>query len=172
MLAPEVMKTTRSFLPRALVPLALAALAFLVTGCVGVVPFPVSSTKVETGHRITPADMAFIQPGQTTRSQVVARLGRDFAALPCQRAIAYSWEMQGGGGVYWAAIAGPGGGGAASGGWVGGWKGFFVAFDGRSVVQAVGFKDLSTKRSLHANLERWVAKLPAAGPLAAEVAKQ
>ena len=92
------MKPTSRILPRAAATLALAALAFVLTGCVGVVPFPVSTTKVVAGQQLKPQDVAFIQPGLTTRSQVVARLGTDYAALPYQRAIAYSWEMKGGGG--------------------------------------------------------------------------
>lgn len=165
------MKTTRSSLLRALVPVALVGLALLVTGCVGVLPRPVSATKVESGHRIVPEDVAFIRPGHTTRSQVVARLGTDYAALPYQRAIAYSWEMAGGGGVYWVVLAGPSGGGATGGDWVGGWRGFFVAFDERGVVQAAQFKHLSSGRSLHANMDCWLAQLPPAPPPTPEVAR-
>jgi hypothetical protein len=165
------MKTIPCFIPRALFLVALAGLALLVTGCVGVLPRPVSATKVETGHRLMPEDVTFIRPGHTTRSQVVARLGTDYAALPCQRVIAYSWEMAGGGGVYWVALAGPGGGGATGGDWVGGWRGFLVAFDERGVVQAAQFKHLSTGRSLHANMDCWLAKLPPAPALTPDVAK-
>ncbi len=148
------MKTTRFFLPAPSLALALAALAFVVTGCVGVLPFPVSSSKVVAGRQLKPEDVAFIQPGITTRAQVVARLGTDYAALPYQRAIAYSWEMKGGGGVYW--VAGLYGG--TGGEWVGGWRGYFVGFDPQGVVRAEDFATLATSRSLHANLEGWAAK--------------
>jgi hypothetical protein len=98
------MKTHSAILLRAAFTLAAAP---LFTGCVGALPKPVSTTKVEYGVRLKEADVAFIQPGRTTRKEVVAHLGTNFTALPEQRALAWSWEMQGGGWIWWWWFVGP-----------------------------------------------------------------
>ena len=135
------------------------AAAMLLTGCIGAVPRPVSATKVEYGCRVKAADVEFIQSGATTRPEVVARLGTNFTALPQQRTIAYSWEMKGGGGVWWGFYVAPwGGSGGESGTWEGGWRAFFIAFDELGVVQKTAFKCLSTRRSLHEQLDEWREK--------------
>jgi len=153
------MKTLAAFLLRA-APCVAAGLLF--TGCVGVVPKPVSSTKVEYGRKLAPADVAFIQPGVTTRAEVVAKLGTDFTALPKERAIAYSWEMKGGGGVWWYfLVAGYAGAAANGGSWEGGWRACFIAFDEQGVVTATAFKQPSTRTSLHEHLYAWVGFQPA-----------
>jgi len=151
------MRTLAAFLLRA-APCVAAGLLF--TGCVGVVPKPVSATQVEYGRKLAPADVAFIQPGITTRAEVVAKLGPDFTALPMQRALAYSWEMAGGGGVWWWCLVTPYGGGGDGGSWTGGWRVFFIAFDEQGVVTATAFKKPSTRTSLHEHMFAWVAKLP------------
>ena len=153
---------------------ALAASLSLVVGCVGVIPLPTCSKKPVYGQSVTPAQTAFIQPGKTTRAEVVAELGGDYVALPMKRAIAYSWELPGGGGVWWYCVVLPYGGAAGGGDWVGGWRGFLVAFDDRGVVAATAFKKLSTRRSLDENMRRWVAKLPGhpGAPAALELSPQ
>lgn len=137
----------------------VAASAVVLTGCIGAVPRPVSATKVEYGRRLKSADVEFIQSGATTRTEVVARLGTNYTALPQERAIAYSWEMQGGGGVWWGFYLAPwGASGGESGTWTGGWRAFFIAFDELGVVQNTAFKSLSTRRSLHEQLYEWSDK--------------
>jgi outer membrane protein assembly factor BamE (lipoprotein component of BamABCDE complex) len=139
---------------------SLAAVLTLMSGCVGVLPLPVTSSQPEHGCKIDRAQVAFIHPGRTTRAQVIERLGPIYSALPLNRAFAYTWELPGGGGVWWYCIAL--GEAAAAGGdsWAGGWRGFFVAFDDQGVVTATAFKKLSCRRPLHENMDRWVAKLP------------
>lgn len=140
----------------------LALLAFLpfLTGCIGVMPVPVVSTKPAYGIRLTDSEVAFIKPGQTTRDEVTAKLGSNFASLPMHRAIAYSWEMKGGGGVWWIAVAGREAAVVTGGHWPGGWRAFLVAFDEHGVVTATAFKSPSTGRSLHEHMDRWMAQLP------------
>ena len=104
------------------------------------------------------------RPGQTTRAEVIAKLGTNYVELPRAHAIAYTWEMRGGGGVWWVALAAGGAAGAIGGGWEGGWRGFFVAFDGNNVVRAADFKQLSMRRSLDENVDRWAAHLPKSAP--------
>lgn len=164
------MKSVATCLLRA-APFAAAALLF--TGCVGVVPRPVSATKVENGRRLKPADVAFMQPGVTTHAQVVARLGSEYIALPQDRAIAYSWEMKGGGGFSWVCLFIPFGAPAGTQinirdfsaadarSWTGGWRTFFIAFDDLGVVRAMAFKSPSTRMSLHEHLYAWIQTLPA-----------
>jgi hypothetical protein len=132
----------------------------LMSGCVGVLPLPTTSNKPEHGCKIERAQVAFIHPGRTTRAQVVARLGRDYTALPLNRAFAYTWELPGGGGVWWYCIFAGEAAAAGGGSWAGGWRGFLVAFDDQGVVTATAFKKLSCRRPLHENMDRWVAKLP------------
>jgi len=140
------------------------AVAVVLTGCVGVVPVPVSSHTVEYGQKLEPKQIPCIRAGQTTRAEVIAALGTNYARFGRSRAIAYTWEMRGGGGFWWASVVTPYGGGAWGGNWVGGWRGFLVAFDERDVVRAAEFKRLPGRRSLDETMDRWVAKLPPAPP--------
>lgn len=131
------------------------------TGCAGFIPVPTGKTN-QPGAEVKRKQAHFIQPGKTTRMEVITRMGTNNLALPGQNALAYSWE---GGGVTlitWICLVGPDGGyldGAEADGWFS-WHGFFIAFDDKDVVRAVAFKRLSEKRSLHEHLGRWVASLP------------
>ncbi len=144
--------------------LTAGAAAVLFAGCVGVAPLPVVSRTPEYGQRLEPVHCSFIRPGQTTRAEVIARLGSNCVAFRRTHSIAYTWEMRGGGGVWWLVLVGPGGGVATGDQWVGGWRGFFVAFDQRDVVRAAELRKLSASRSLDENMDRWVAGLPKTSP--------
>lgn len=128
------------------------------TGCVGVIPLPTTS-KVLHGQKLADTQTSFIQPGRTTRAQLIAELGTNYITFPRCSSIAYTWELQGGGGVWWTVIALPDAGYAEAGGWAGGWRGFFVAFDDREIVRAAEFKKLSTRHSLCENMDSWMAGL-------------
>ena len=86
--------------------LALLTTMGLVTGCVGFIPVPASSSQVVVGWVIQAREAAFIVPGQTTRAHVVERLGADFRASPRMPVLAYSWnspeERLSGGGLRFA----------------------------------------------------------------------
>ncbi len=149
--------------PLATFGMALLAILPLLTGCIGVMPVPVVSTKPVYGIRLTHSEVAFIKPGQTSRDEVTAKLGTKFTSLPMNRAIAYSWEMKGGGHLWWAGyvlVPFPELSDLRTGYEPGGWRAFFVAFDERGVVTATAFKSPSTGRSLHEHMDRWLAKLP------------
>ncbi|MEY4385235.1 MAG: hypothetical protein RLY20_518 [Verrucomicrobiota bacterium] len=152
------MKNIASFLLRGA---PFVAVALLFTGCVGGVPRPVSATKVEYGRRLTAPDVAFIHPGVTTQAAVIAQLGTNYTSLPQQRAIAYSWEMQGGGWVWWWFVALPYGAAGDSGTTVGGWRAYFIAFDQHGVVTDTAFKSPSAGKSLHEHMYAWMKTLPA-----------
>jgi hypothetical protein len=139
----------------------LGVTAVVLNGCVGAIPRPVSATQVEYGHRLLTNDVSFIRPGVTKRAEVIARLGTNYTALPLQRALAYSWEMKGGGGVWWVCVVVPYGGVADARTWTGGWRAFFIAFDDQGVVTSTAFKSPSARRSLHEHMYNWVASLPA-----------
>ena len=150
---------------RAGLPLFMGGtVALLSTGCVGVVPIPVYSSTPEYGQKLKPSQTRFIRPGLTTRAEVISRLGTNCVSFRRTRSIAYTWEMRGGGGVWWFVLVCEGGGVVKGGNWVGGWRGFFVAFDERNVVRAAEFKTLSARRALDENMDRWVAKLPPESP--------
>jgi hypothetical protein len=136
-----------------------AGALILASGCVGVVPRPVSRTQVEYGRQLKACDVSFVQTGVTTRTEILARLGTNFVALPMNRALAYTWEMKGGGGVWWVAVVVPEAAFYDAGTWEGGWRGFFIAFDDAGVVTARAHKKLSPRRSLHQHLYNWVETL-------------
>lgn len=136
-----------------------AAAVVMFTGCAGVAPVPVTN-HVAYGQRLESKNLPCIQPGRTTRAQVIAALGTNYAKFGRSRSIAYTWEMRGGGGVWWVALVFGEAAVVKGNTWVGGWRGFLVAFDERDVVRAAEFKKLSCRISLDENLDRWVAKLP------------
>jgi len=144
------------------VPLVLAAM--LCTGCVGVIPLPASSARVQSGQRVTRDQVSFVQPGCTTRAELTSQLGTNYLSLPQERAIAYSWEVEGGGGVWWCMIVVPYGALVDGGSWTGGWRAYFVAFDENDVVAATAFKSPSARFSLHEHLEDWVWHLDLVNP--------
>ena len=144
--------------------LVLGAAGLFGTGCVGIMPVPVLPGAPEYGSKVEAGPARGIRPGRTTRAEVIAKLGTNYVELPRAHAIAYTWEMRGGGGVWWVALAAGGAAGAIGGGWEGGWRGFFVAFDGNNVVRAADFKQLSMRRSLDENVDRWAAHLPKSAP--------
>ena len=133
----------------------------MLTGCVCVTPLPVTS-HVEYGQRVQPAQTAAIQPGKTTRAELIAALGTNYASFWASRSIAYTWELRGGGGVWWVALMFGEAAVVKGDTWVGGWRGFLVTFDERDVVRAATFRKLSCRRSLDETVSRWVAKLPPA----------
>ena len=143
--------------------LLAGAMSAVLTGCVGALPVPTTS-KVEYGQKVDHAQARFIQPGRTTRAEVIAALGTNHVAFPRTRSISYTWELRGGGGIWWFAVAAPQSAAADAGGWSGGWRGFFVAFDDQDVVRSAEFQQLSTRRSLDANMDRWAAHLPKPQP--------
>lgn len=128
-------------------------------GCIGVLPIPEFSNQPIHGTKLRAQDTAFIQPGNTTAAQVFARLGTNCLCDPRQRAVAFSWELPGGRGLWW--MYGPYGGGGNEFEWSR-WRAFFVAFDTNNVVVAASAKHLSSSRSLHEHLEVWARKHDAA----------
>ncbi len=133
----------------------------LLTGCIGFLPQPTMHDNY--GVPVTRADVRFIQPGQTTRAEVISHLGTRYASLPRERALAYPWESKGLSFEWFFVAYGPYGGisektdcetsptGAR-------WQAYFVAFDDQGVVHAASFKNLTTNhKSLHEQLDHWAA---------------
>ena len=137
----------------------LPALAFLLTGCIGVLPLPQLSNQPTHGTKLHAKDTAFIRVGTTPASELFGTLGTDCLCDPRQRAVAFSWELPGGRGVWWGCSTV--GGGAAEFEWSR-WRGLFVAFDANNVVTAANTKHLSSSKSLHEQLEAWARKHHAA----------
>jgi hypothetical protein len=133
--------------------LTLLTLTFLLTGCIGVLPFPQFSNQPMHGTKLRAKDTAFIHVGTTSASELFSTLGTDCVCDPRQRAVALSWELPGGRGVWWWALAATtvaGGGGEFE--WSR-WRAFFVAFDTNNIVIAANTKHLSSSKSLHEHLE-------------------
>ena len=139
------------------IPLVMVCLitSLLLSGCAAVIPLPAFPQQVQKGRQITSDSVAFIQPGLTRREQVVTTLGTNYVELLSQPCLAYSWEITGGGGVWW--VATPYGGLADS--WQGGWRAWFVAFDERGIVRAIEFQRVSPKHSLHHHMREWMREL-------------
>ena len=139
--------------------LTLLALAFLLTGCIGVLPFPQLSNQPAHGTKLRAKDTAFIRVGTTSASELFATLGTDCVCDPRQRAVAFSWELPGGRGLWWVVSLENGVEGEFE--WSR-WRAFFVAFDANNLVIAANTKHLSSSKSLHEHLEIWARKHHAA----------
>jgi outer membrane protein assembly factor BamE (lipoprotein component of BamABCDE complex) len=77
----------------ALIRAALLGALINLTGCM--IPYP--SHKVYEGNEIKAESLSWMQPGETTRAQVVERLGAPDIDFVDQRTIAYAWSGQSGG---------------------------------------------------------------------------
>jgi hypothetical protein len=139
-----------------IVTFMLLAAMGLVTGCVGLIPVPSFSNHPEVGRVIQAREAAFIVPGQTTRAQVVERLGADFRASRRMPVMAYSWELPGGTALWWWFVFCTEGGAADAGEFEWSrWRAFFVAFDQDGYVTQARFIRLSSRKSLDDQLEKW-----------------
>jgi hypothetical protein len=143
---------------RALSVVACLAGIQLVAGCIGFAPVPVVNS--DYGRPVRRVDVQFIRPGQTTRLEVKTHLGTNYASLPFERAIAYSWETAGLTFDWYFIAYGPDAGYHEKTGKTGStWHAFFVAFDTNGIVCATRFKPLG-ERPLQEQLERWANRLP------------
>jgi hypothetical protein len=142
------MKTALTFI--------LPLVAGLLTGCVGVLPVPPSASQPSHNQPITRAQVRFIVPGQTTRAEVVSRLGDHFRDSPRMPVLAYAWEKPAVGWTWWIFLIGPAN-IAAGGAQMEGnqWRALFVKFNAADRVEAIKFKSLCNGRSLDEQLEDW-----------------
>jgi hypothetical protein len=128
----------------------------LLTGCVGVIPLPPASHRVY-GQVIKKSQTRFIVVGNTTRGEVVARLGGQFRDSPRLPVLAYSWEKPAADMAWWFIIplteAGVGGNFERSH-----WRAFFLAFDAGGKVCRTEFVSLSGNESLDEQLEDWALR--------------
>ena len=142
-------------------PAGLAAsLLWLLTGCVAV--FPVPSSEKTYGKIITPQEVKFIVPGQTTRAEVMARLGDQFRDSPRLPVLAYAWEKPAADLVWVIVSTESGGGGHIERSH---WRAFFVEFDSAGRVRRTEFMHLSGKKSLDEQLEDWSQRQGAASTI-------
>jgi hypothetical protein len=78
---------------RARVVIFLLASALLQSGCI-MLPIPTPEKKVLQGKPVTPEQIAFLSPGDTTSAQVVARLGKPDIIWEEARVYAYNWVLR------------------------------------------------------------------------------
>lgn len=123
------------------------------TGCLVLAVPTVSRGR---GRVIKTQEAAFIIVGQSTREDVVRRLGSDFRDTWRSTAMAYSWELRGMD-LNW--FVGGQGGTAADQVGFSRWRALFIAFDPNGIVTKCEFTSLSAKSSLDDQLLAW-AKLP------------
>jgi hypothetical protein len=135
-----------------------AAAALLLSACVGGIYVPSFSNKPHSGQPLTARDVSFIVVGQTTRAQVVKKLGDGFRDSPRVAAMAYPWEMPAGWGAVW--FVTPNGGGGGSGAEFTRWRALFLTFDARGVVARKEFVRLKGKLTLDEQLESWAGWVP------------
>ena len=83
------MKTTLLALMLTLVP--------TLTGCL-IAPVPAFGRKTVDGTRIQKEDVAFLQPGRTTREELVKRFGEPWAHYRDVEVMVYYWDVRKG---YW-----------------------------------------------------------------------
>jgi hypothetical protein len=105
-------------------------------------------------------------PGDCSRVALEFPTLLRFIPLPScdarQRAVAYSWELSGGHSLWWVVFMQAGAAGEME--WSH-WRGFFVAFDSNNIVTVAAHKNLSSRKSLHEQLETWARKNHAASDL-------
>ena len=156
------MKTTHS--------IAILFTSFLLAGCVGVMPLSHrSSARLEAGHEFTRSDTCFILRHQTTRSEVVSRMGTNYRETSNCSAIAYTWQYQARQYLWWWFVIGYE---AAAGdaGIIesGNWHGVFIAFAADGSVVDFKFRHLSCRKSLDTQLEKWAKNCEACSKLRIE----
>ena len=137
----------------------------LLTGCIGMIPLPPTDKQVH-GQVIEGSQTQFIVAGQTTRDEVVARMGGQFRDSPRMAAMAYSWEKPAAD-VGWIFIL-PAGEAAVGGGGHferSHWRAFFVAFDAGGKVCRTEYVSLSQRKSLDEQLEDWAQRHGAASTI-------
>lgn len=133
-------------------------LAMLLTGCVGLI-VPVPSHDKTYGKVITREETQFIVPGQTTRAEVVEKLGGQFRDSPRLPALAYAWEQPAAGLLwFWVIVLPPSGVGDGDYTERSHWRAFFVAFDQTGAVSRTKFVSLSGGASLDEQLENWAGR--------------
>jgi hypothetical protein len=132
--------------------------AVLLTGCV---IMPVPSDGKTNGKVITREQVKFIVASQTTRAELLEKLGGEFRNSPRMPVLAYAWERST---IGW--------------GWPmanpppplenffrqnernegSDWRAFFVAFDDAGKVSRTKFVHLSSGKSLDEQLEDWAQR--------------
>jgi hypothetical protein len=128
----------------------------LLNGCIGIMPVPPNSETPAMGNSITRDQVKFIVPGQTTRQEVVAKLGDQFRESPRMPVMAYSWEKPTWGWCWWFFFVTPGG--IVSGGDYdegNDWRAFYLKFDVAGRVEKTCFAKLDNDYSLDEQLENW-----------------
>lgn len=128
--------------------LLLALASITTTGCVALIP----SVSQGRGRVLLEADANFIKIGETTREEVIQRLGTEFSDTWRTSALAYSWELKSVdlNIVGFSTI----GGGADKTGFPR-WRALFVAFDSNGIVTKRELVRLSPEKALHAQLTAW-----------------
>jgi hypothetical protein len=124
---------------------------------------PVPSDGKTCGKVITPEQVRFIAPGQTTRAEVTEKLGSQFRDSPRVAALAYAWETPAPGLLWgWVVVIPPAG--VGDGGYTerSHWRAFLVAFDQNGRVVQSQFYRLKGGKSLDEQLEVWAHRTGAA----------
>jgi hypothetical protein len=117
-----------------LVCVSICLLLVASAGCVAL-PIPLPEMLI-AGRRITSEQAAFIQPGSTSREDVIRELGEPYADFSDLRILAYTWEMREGV-VIWGAL-----GGAAGGSGTYKYYSLLIAFD--PAERVVAFEQVSS----------------------------
>lgn len=134
----------------------LAAAIVALSGCVAVVPLPPTSRKPTAGRVLTNLDVAFIETGRTTKSEIERRLGPCTRDFPQRRVLAYTWETPGW--RAWWLYSVPNSAAMGISDSADRWRALFVAFDEQGRVQKKLFRKLSHRRSLDQEAARWPRK--------------
>jgi len=85
----------------------------LATGCI-IVPIPTPHGKIMEGTQVQPSALIFLKPSQTTKEEVVNRLGQPTIIWRDENTLVYRW-VQRKGILLWVAGGGAGGGSVGGG---------------------------------------------------------
>ena len=81
----------------------LGAMAILVSGCI--VPIPTPNGPITGGIEVRQADLAFLQPGNTTKEEVLQHLGQPTIIWRDENTLIYRW-VQTMGLLFWGVTSG------------------------------------------------------------------
>ncbi|GDY23293.1 hypothetical protein LBMAG56_46400 [Verrucomicrobiota bacterium] len=136
-----------------------ATFALVLTGCI---PFagavPSISRPIIAGKKLTPDDVAFVQPGMTTRQHIIRELGQPWAFYEDSHVMVYYGEQRVG---FWAAGLAPLTHAPApmDGGEITRLHYLFVKLDQRDRVERLGFVKATHRTKTRDVVKKWETDL-------------
>ena len=117
-----------------------------------------ASNPVEHGSKLNGENGASLKPGATSHTEVTNKPGIVCASLPRQCATTCDWQVKGGGTIWWYMVLIDSGGVSRTDFTPGGWRGYFIAFDGSRAMSCTELESVSAQQSLHQYRYVWTQR--------------